>query len=176
MLGVDLGTGAALGGEVRTLDFFFVGGIEIQNALAGFALNHFLAGAHVVVGLRPQHHLAGHAFLIAHFGEAGAAELHDALVVAECVWADAGAQLVALGVPFRQQFLVFHGALAGLLFFSFDFGGFRFEFGLGGLDVLFAQLGVDHQVEDFVLVGANFLLGELDLLHERLVLVIRLDG
>ena len=52
----------------------FVGGIEVQNALAGIADHGLLAGADIVVGLRTQHDLAGHAFMIAHFGDAAAAK------------------------------------------------------------------------------------------------------
>ena len=102
--------------EASRLDQLFLR-IEIENALAGVADNGLFAGANFVIGLRTQHDLAGHAFVIANFGDAAAAELRDALVVAQQVFADAGAELVALGSPFGQQLFVFGGALAGLLLF-----------------------------------------------------------
>src|SRR5690348_7671086 len=49
--------------------------IEVKNALAGVAKHGLLAGANVIVSLRPKHDLARHALMIAHFGDAGAAEL-----------------------------------------------------------------------------------------------------
>jgi len=38
--------------------------IEVQNALAGIADHGLLAGADIVINLRAQHNLAGHAFVI----------------------------------------------------------------------------------------------------------------
>src|SRR4029077_15975029 len=48
--------------------------IEVQNSLAGLA-NHHLSTAHFVEGLRPQHDLAAHAFLVPHFSQARPAKL-----------------------------------------------------------------------------------------------------
>ncbi len=98
------------------------------------------------------------------------------LVAAQGVGIDAGAQPVALGVPFGEQCFVFGGALAGLLFFFLDLGSLSLENGLGGFHVLVARLGIHHHLEDLVLVGADLLLSELDLVHQRFVLVVGLDG
>lgn len=49
--------------------------IEVQDALAGVANDGFVAGADIVIGLRPEHDLARHALLMADFGDAAAAEL-----------------------------------------------------------------------------------------------------
>ncbi len=69
---IDLGVVAA--GTRVFLVCKLVRWIEIKHALAGIADHGLLPGAHLVVGLRPQHNLACHAFVIAHFGNAGAAE------------------------------------------------------------------------------------------------------
>ena len=74
----------------------FVGGIEVENALAGIADYGLLAGADIVVDLRAQHDLASHAFVIAHLGDAAAAKLGNALVVAQQIFVDAGPHLIAL--------------------------------------------------------------------------------
>ncbi len=83
---------------------------------------------------------------------------------------------VAFTVPLGEQLFVFGGALAGVVFFFLDLSGFGLQFDLGGFDVLVARLGIDHQVENLVLVGADFLLGELDLVHQGLVLVVGFHG
>src|ERR1700756_575555 len=53
----------------------FVGGIEIKHALTGVAVDDAVPAAHFVVGLGTKHHLATHALLVPHFGNARAAEL-----------------------------------------------------------------------------------------------------
>src|SRR5208283_2355171 len=172
---VDLGM-MAFGARGRGLYVgHFLGGIEIENALAGIANDGLLAGADFVVSLGPEHDAARHTLLIANFGEATAAKFGDALVMAEQVFVDAGANLIALGAPLGQQLFVLGGALAGFLFFLFDFGVFGFQFGLRGLDFLVARVGVDHQLENLVLVGGNFFFRELDLVQQRFVLVVGLD-
>jgi hypothetical protein len=82
LLRIDLGTGAPLGREVSAFDGRFVLWIEVQDALAGLALDDRLARPDFVVSLRTQHDLASHAFLVTNFGKTGAAELHHAFVVA----------------------------------------------------------------------------------------------
>src|SRR5580700_7719695 len=92
--------------------------------------------------------------------------------MAKQVFVDAGANLIAFGAPIGEKLFVFGGALAGFLFFFFDLGGFGFQLGLRGLDFLVARIGVDHHLENFVFVGGDFLFGELDLVQQRLVLVV----
>src|SRR5581483_4816596 len=76
--------------------------------------------------------------------------------------------------PLRQFLLVFRRLLAGNIFFFFDLSGLRFQFGFRGLDFLFARLRVDHQLENLVFIRPNFLLGELDFVQQRFVLLVRL--
>src|SRR5215469_10199438 len=76
--------------------------VEIENALAGVADDRLSPRANFVVGLRTEDHLASHALMIADFSDAAAAELGDALVVAEQVFADSGAELVAFGLGFGE--------------------------------------------------------------------------
>src|SRR5215470_1028796 len=67
LLRIHLWTCSALGGEVCALDRRFVFRIEIQDALAGFALDDFVPGANVVICLRTQHDAARHALLVTYF-------------------------------------------------------------------------------------------------------------
>ena len=143
----------------------FVGGVEIQNALAGVAHDGLRAGTNFVIGLRAEHDAAGHTLLIANLGQAATAKLGDTLVVTKQVVVNAGANLLALGTPCGKKFFVFGGTLAGYFFFLFDFGGFGFQFGLGSLDFLVAGVGVNHHLENLVFVGGDFLFGELHLAH-----------
>jgi len=90
------------------------------------------------------------------------------------VFADAGTELVALGSGFSEKLFVFGGALAGLLFFFFDFGRFFLHFRLSCFYFLVAGIGVDHQLKDLVFVRSDFLFGELDFMQESFVLLIGL--
>src|SRR6202043_1313083 len=125
-------------------------GIEIEDALAGVADDGLLAGTDFVISLRAEHDPAGHTLLIANFRDATAAEFGYALVVAEQVFVDAGANLIALAAPPGEKLFVLGGDLAGFFFFFFDFGGFGFELNLRGFDFLVARVGVDHQLENFI--------------------------
>ena len=167
--------GPALGGEAGPFHRHSGCGIEVQNALAGFA-DHDLPAAHFVISLRTQHDLASHAFLITHFGQPGAAKFRNAFVLAQQVFVHSGAGLVALGVPFRQQFFVFGGALAGSGLFFLDLRHLGFQFQFGGLHVLVAGVGVEHQLQNLVFVGLDVLLGELDFVQQRLVLFVGFYG
>ena len=60
---------------LRLEGLHFVSRIKVKNALAGVTDDGLLAGANVVVGLRPQHDLAAHALVIKNFGDAAAAKL-----------------------------------------------------------------------------------------------------
>src|SRR5947209_20224023 len=91
--------------------------------------------------------------------------------MAEEIFIDSSADLIAFGVPFGQQFLIFGSALAGLFFFLLDLGGFGLQFGLGGFHFLVAGVGVHHQFENLVFVDRNFFLGELDLMEQCFVLL-----
>src|ERR1700722_16831740 len=71
------------------LGLYFIGGIEIIDARAGLADHDLLAVPHFVIGLRPQLRLAAHAFLIANFGQPGAAKLGDALILSQNIFGDA---------------------------------------------------------------------------------------
>src|SRR5579863_223806 len=158
--------------RARHLVHQLVLGIEIEDALAGVADDGVLAGADVVISLRPQHDLAGHAFLVAHLGNSAAPELGNALVLAEKVFADAAEKLIPLGAPLRKKLFILGRPLTGLLFFLLDFRGFGFQFGLRGLDFLVAGIGIDHEFEDFVLGGRDFFLSKLNLAEQRLVLFV----
>src|SRR6185312_2809045 len=102
--------------------------------------------------------------------------LGNTVVVAQHVGIHATAGLVALGIPFGQQLLVFRGFFTRGILFFFDFGGLGLEFQFRSLHIFFAGLGIDHQFQNFVLVAANFLLGKLDFLQKRAVLIIGLYG
>jgi hypothetical protein len=71
--------------------------------------------------------------------------------------------LIALGAPLGQQFFVFGGALAGVGFFFFDFGGLGFQLGLRGFHFLVAGIGVEHQLENLVFGGGDFFFSKLNL-------------
>ena len=81
-------------------------------------------------------------------------------------------QAVALGVPLGELLLIFGGDFARFFFFFFDLGRFGFQLGLGGFDVFFARVDVDHHLEDAVFVDADLLLGKLDLVQQRFVLFV----
>src|SRR5579862_874537 len=51
---------------LRFYRLHFVGWIEIKNPLARIADHRLLTSAHFVIGLWPQHYLAGHALMITH--------------------------------------------------------------------------------------------------------------
>src|SRR6266702_8316984 len=94
--------------------------------------------------------------------------------MAEQVFVDASAYLIALAAPFGEELFVLGGKLAGFLFFFFDLGGFGFQFGLRGFDFLVARVGIDHQLEYLVFVGGDFFFRELDLVQQRFVLLVGL--
>ena len=106
----------------------------------------------------------------------GAAKFRNAFVLAQQVFVHSGAGLVALGIPFRQQLFVFRGALAGGGFFFLDLRHLGFQFELGGFHVLVAGVGVEHQFQNLVFVGLDFLLGELDFVQQRFVLFVGFYG
>src|SRR5712692_4262796 len=60
----------------------FTCGIGVQDSLAGVA-NHHLAAAHLVVGLRTQHHLAAHTLLITDLGQPSATKFQHPIIMAE---------------------------------------------------------------------------------------------
>src|SRR5579871_3354727 len=137
--------------------------IEVQDPLAGVTDDSLVSGTHLVIGLRAEHHPAGHAFLVANFGDPAASKLRDALEMAQQVFANAGAETIAFGSPLSEKLFILGGALAGLFLFFLDLGGFGLKRGLRSLDFLVARVSIHHQFEDFVLIGGNFLLRELDL-------------
>src|SRR5579862_4253215 len=93
---VDLGV-MTLGAMQRWLFVYqFVLRIEVKNALAGVADDRLISRADFVVSLWAEHDLASHALMIADFSDTASSELRDALVVAEQVFADAGAKLIPL--------------------------------------------------------------------------------
>src|ERR1700730_17171982 len=93
----------------------------------------------------------------------------------EQIVVDPAADLITFRAPLRQKLFVFGGAPAGFFFFFFDLGGFGLELNLRGLHFLVARVGIDHQLENLVFVGGNFLFRELDFVEQRLVLVVGLD-
>ena len=171
---VDFGVMAARAFVLRLKRLHFVGGIEIKNALAGIADDGLLPGAHVIVSLRPQHDLAGHAFVIANLGDATAAKFRHALVVAQKIFVDSGAHLIALAAPLSQAAFRLRQYAGGLSFFFFDLGGFGFHFGLSCFHFLVADLGVDHQFQNFVFGGGNFFFRKLDFVQQGFILVVGL--
>ena len=99
---IDLGM-MAFGAVVEASDVLHLfGGIEIQDALARVANDGLLAGADFVIGLRAKHDLARHAFVIADFRKAAAAEFGNSLVVAQQVLVNPGAEPVALARSIRS--------------------------------------------------------------------------
>ena len=150
----------------------FVGGIEVQDALAGIADHGLLSGAHIVVGLRPQHDLACHAFVIAHLGDAAAAKFGNSLVVTEEILIHAGPHLIALGAPLGELLFVLRGPLAGFNLFFLNLGGFRLQFGLGGFHFFVARVRIHHQLKDLVFGGGDLFFRKLNLVQQRLVLFV----
>ena len=78
----------------------------------------------------------------------------------------------ALSIPFRQLLLVFGGALARCGFFAFDLRHLRFQLRFRRLNVPFPDFRVDHQLQNFVFVSADILLGKLNFVHQRLILIV----
>src|SRR5438132_10656619 len=78
--------------------------IVVEDALAGVADHCSLTRTNIVVGLWTKQNLTTHAFLVAHFGEAGAAMLGYAVVVLQHVRIYAGARRIALRIPLSQLF------------------------------------------------------------------------
>src|SRR5690349_22341407 len=58
----------------------FVRRVVIQDSLAGIAL-HYLAGAYFIEGLRAQHDLAAHTFLVASLGDPAAPVSGNAVIM-----------------------------------------------------------------------------------------------
>src|SRR5215469_165033 len=78
--GVEFGTGAMTTRSRNRRGRFFVRRIVKQDSLAGITL-HYLPGADFVEGLRTQHDLAAHTFLIAGLSNAGATVFGNAIVM-----------------------------------------------------------------------------------------------
>ena len=74
--------------------------------------------------------------------------------------------------PLGELFFVFGGALAGFIFFFFDLGGFRFQFGLRGFHFFVARVGIHHQLENLVFGGGDLFFRKLNLVQQRLVLLV----
>src|SRR5579863_1826641 len=174
LAGLELGMSPAALVDDRRIGWAVVARIVVENALAGIAGHHLGCSPDLIVGLRTQHHLASHTFLVAGFRNAGAPILGDAVVLPEQVRIHPSAGGIAFGVPLGQLLLVLGGALAGFGLFFFDLGHFRFQFGLGGLHVLLARFGVDHELENLVFVEADILFRKLDLVHQSFVLFVGL--
>ena len=94
--------------------------------------------------------------------------------MAEQVFVDAGADLIALGAPLGKELFVLGGELAGFFFFFLDLGRLGLQLGLRGFDFFVAGVGVDHQLENLVFVGGDFFFGELDLVQQSFVLFVGL--
>ena len=170
LAGLILGMSAALPGLYGGV---VVAGIVVKNSLTGLAADQFIR-PHFVVGLRPQHHLAGHAFLVPYLGDSGAAILSHAIVLAQHIGIHSAARALPFGVPFQHLLLIFCGALAGLNLLFFNLGGLGLQFSLRRLDGFLTGLGIDHQFQNLVFVGANILFRELNLVHQRFVLLVGL--
>ena len=56
--------------------------------------------------------------------------------------------------------------------FFLDLGSLRLQLDFRRFDLFLASLGVKHQFENLVLVAADFLLGELDLVEQSFVLLV----
>src|ERR1700751_1106288 len=117
-------------------------GTQVKDALTGVTKNDVFTGEDVVVGLRPQNDLAAHAFLIVDLGDATATKFRNAFVLAEQIFADAAAELIAFTSGRGQQLLVFGRALPGLLFLFLDLGRLSLQFDLRSLDFLISRVSV----------------------------------
>src|SRR4051812_17112002 len=152
-----------------------VRGIVIENARAGVAGVDVAAHLHLVIFLGAKHHIAGGAFLVARLGDCRATGADDAIVMREHAFRHRTAQIFALRVPLGEGLLVFSGESFSFRLFAFNVGGVSFERGFGGFDGFFLRFGAFHQLEDLVFGGADILLGEGDLMHQRFVLLVGLD-
>src|SRR2546429_2461256 len=149
----------------------FVRRIVIKDSLAGVAL-HYLAGAYFIEGLRAQHDLAAHTLLIASLSNAAASIFGNTIVVLEQVSTYSRPRFFTLGVPLGELLFVLYGALTcGYLLF-FDLGRLFFQFQLGGFYIFLASFGADHQLQNLVFIGADVTLGELNLVQQRLILLV----
>jgi hypothetical protein len=86
------------------------------------------------------------------------------------------AQTAAFRIPFRQQLLVLSRLVVRNLLFFFDLGHFRLQLRLRGFYLRSLGVGIDHGVENPVVVGLDFLLGEVDFVLEGFVLLVRFHG
>src|SRR5271156_630165 len=83
LAGFKLGVGPAPPCYHCGVRLLVMGWVVVKNPLAGLADNHMSCRAHLIVGLRTQHDLASHAFVVSSFGKAGPAMLGDSVVLAE---------------------------------------------------------------------------------------------
>ena len=90
------------------------------------------------------------------------------------VGVNTSAHFAALGPPLGELFLVFGRTLPGRHFFLFNLRSFGLGFQFRSLHVVFPGFGVDHELKNLVFSGTDFLLGELDFMHQRLVLLVGL--
>src|SRR5271165_1017589 len=124
---------------------------EIQDPLAGIAINHLFALYHVLIDLRAQDDAADRAHLVfVHGRQYRVPQFHYAVIVAKSVVADVSAKLPSLGIGFGQRFLVLGGLLARVFFFLLVLGGGGLERNLCQPQFFLARVGGDHDLEDLV--------------------------
>ncbi|MGA9385096.1 MAG: hypothetical protein WBV63_08750 [Candidatus Sulfotelmatobacter sp.] len=80
--------------------------------------------------------------------------------------------LIPLGAPLCELLLVLGSALAGVILLFFDLGGFGFQLRLGSLHFPLTHIRIYHQLKNLVLSRGDFLLGKLDFVQQRLVLLV----
>ena len=146
-------------GEDELIDAVAVGDATAQSAVARrpyLTLGVAGAIAEVLPDLGADHHLAGGAFAVDAFGEAGAAGAGDAVVRGEGGLADGGAKGLAVGGEGIEAELCFGGVVGAA-------GAFALEIGLGGGEglagpgkLLLEELGAGHGVEFGVFDAGDF--------------------
>src|SRR5215469_18882895 len=85
---------------------------------------------------------------------------------------DFSPQLISFGCQLGQFFLIGRCALACFFFFFIVLGCVGLQLGIGDLKACFAIVGGDHQFQNLIFRGGDFLFGELDLLHQGPVFLI----
>src|SRR5882762_6082376 len=173
---VDFRSSPLLRRQASQLLCRFLHHAEVENSRTRLAGNELLPSTHFGKNLGPQSHLASQALAVPRLGEPSLARLSNALIMCQPLRRDALAQTTPFHIPFRQQLLVLSRLIVRKLLFFFNLSGFSLKFGLRGLHLRSPGVGIDHSFQNLIVVGLDFLLGEIDFVLEGFVLLVRFYG
>src|ERR1700676_2884291 len=151
------------------------GRIVVKNAATAFAKHHLVAMPQILKELRAKYNLTSRAASLQDFGDGPAVPFFSDALVGGVGWLF---QRSHQGLAFRQQlfelFLIYGGALAGLVLFGLDLLLFFLQgcFRLLHIDV--QRLGFGHEVQNPVLAFTDRLFAKAELLLEGAVLLVGL--